>query len=345
MMNDITVIHVVKNASGTSAKFVEKKNYHSRLRSVTGYYSSRAGLFSAIRYFLFLKKLIDDHIRDHGKPDLVNVHICYKAGVGALYCKWRYGIKYLVSEQWTIFCPEAKPSFHDQPFVARWLMKKIYRNAFHSSAVSNYLAQSLVQRFAIRAPLRIPNVVDVNLFFPDSDKHEVFTFIHISVLNYQKSPEEIIDAVLLLKRKTSRSFRFIIYGPFKTGIAAKIKEAQLDDVIDYRTEVLQNVLAAEVRRCHSLVLYSRFETFGCVVIEAFAAGLPVIASDIPVMRELVQENITGIFAQLDQPATLAEKMLWMTENYDRFDAATIARKAKDFSFEQIGKMFDLWYLA
>ena len=353
MLNDITVIHVVKDYldKTTAKKTITKNQYTSypALTSIVGYYKSADGgalssFFSLIKYFRFQKQLIDDYIKANGKPDLVNVHISFKAGLGALYCKWRYGIKYIVSEQWTIFCPEAKPSFNDQGFIARRFINRIYKNSSRSSAVSKYLAQSLHDKFHIRFPEHIPNVVDINLFYPSVHKYDIFTFIHISVLNYQKSPDEIISAISMLKQMTTIPFQLIIYGPIIPELSLKIKNEALENHIQYRAEVMQDDLSPEVRKCHSLLLYSRFETFGCVVIEAFASGLPVIASDIPVMRELIQEKFTGTFVPIDDPRKLAEKMLWMMDNYENFDPELIAKHAREkYAFDKIAVAFDRLY--
>lgn len=351
LVNDITVIHVVKDHLNRtpSRQSIERVSYHPHLTAIVGYYKSTSllgrvsGLISLFKSFILQKRLIDQFIRQNGKPDLVNVHICFKAGLGALYCKWRYKLRYIVSEQWTIFCTEASPNFNDQSFVARWLMKTIYKNSSACSTVSHYLAKSIVNRFGVKLPVRIPNVVNHRLFYHSSEKKSLFTFIHVSVLNYQKSPFEIIEAIRLLREKTQVPFRFIIYGPDLPAISNRISENNLLDVVIYRSEVLQDVLAEQVRKCHSLVLYSRFETFGCVVIEAMAAGLPVIVSDIPVMRELVEEGVTGTFAPLEQPEMLAEKMLWIIQNYHLFDPAKIAEQTESYSFDHVGKMFDDLY--
>jgi glycosyltransferase involved in cell wall biosynthesis len=351
MLNDITVIHVVKDhlhkTTGSSTTVKSQDSLYPGLNVITGYYKSHGILgsfFSLLKYFLYQKKLVKEFVRLNGKPDVINVHISFKAALGALYCKWRYGVRYIVSEQWTIFCAEAKPSFQDQPFIVRWLIKKIYKNADSTTAVSKYLSQSLADRFQIQLPVQIPNVVNTDLFFPQEVKYEVFTFIHVSVLNYQKSPDEIIDAVALLRKKTAKPFQVIIYGPFIQHLADKIHHYSLSDCVSYRGEVMQNDLAAEVRKCHSMLLYSRFETFGCVVIEGMAAGLPVIVSDIPVMHELVNEKVNGVFVPLEDPELLGQKMLWMMENYKQFDINVISKSAKEkYSFRKISAEFDQLY--
>ncbi|MBL7698318.1 MAG: glycosyltransferase [Chitinophagaceae bacterium] len=351
LVNDITVIHVVKDHLNKtpSRQSIDSIEYHPHLTAIVGYYKSTSwlgplsGLLSTARFFILQKKLIDQFIRQNGKPDLINVHISFKAGMGALYCKWRYKLPYVVSEQWTIFCPEASPNYNDQSFVAKRLMKMIYKKSAACSAVSNYLATALVQKFQIKLPIRIPNVVNRQIFYPSYEKKPLFTFVHVSVLNYQKSPYDIIEAVRLAHEKSAVPFRFIIYGPYLEAIYERISENNLGEIVDYRTEVMQDELAEEVRKCHSLVLYSRFETFGCVVIEAMAAGLPVIVSDIPVMREIVDEGITGTFAPVGQPSILAEKMLWMMSNHHLFNEKALSAASESYSYERVGKMFDELY--
>jgi glycosyltransferase involved in cell wall biosynthesis len=353
LQNDITVIHVMRDEINTSTQrtVVEKKQYepYPALTAYMGYYSlgrsgSWSSFFSLLKYFRLQKQLIEKYISENGQPDLIHVHISFKAGLAALYCRWRYGIPYIISEQWTIFCPEAKPSLNDQPYIVRWFIRQIYKNASGSTAVSGYLADSLSKTFSISGPVKIANVVDANLFFPSKQKHDIFSFIHISVLNYQKSPEDIITAIELLRQKSQRSFQLIIYGPKLKSIADAITSRGLVQYIQYRGEVMQDELSAEVRKCHALLLYSKFETFGCVVIEAFASGLPVLVSDIPVMRELVHENVNGIFAPPGDPDMLAERMLWMMNNYQTFDAAEIAHAAANkYAFEKIGEEFNEVY--
>ena len=349
LLNDITVIYVKKDheqlTSGKTTIVEKEYKDHPSLKSITCYYKSFAGSLSLIKYLRLQQKLIAAYIRQNGKPDVINVHISFAAGLGALFAKWKYGIPYIVTEHSTIFCPEASPSFRDQSYAARLFIRIIIKQALRITAVSHYLAQSLAGRFQIPEPVRIPNVVDTSLFYPSHVKHEVFTFIHISVLNYQKSPDEIIDAVDLLKQKTGVLFRLIIYGPYIPHIDNKIKKQHLEDVIQYRQEVMQDELSAEVRKCHSLILYSRFETFGCVVIEAFASGLPVIVSDIPVMHELVTQQ-NGIFARIDNAEDLADKMLLMMEGYDRFDLKRVAEEAKEkYAFAVVARQFDELYAA
>jgi glycosyltransferase involved in cell wall biosynthesis len=53
-----------------------------------------------------------------------------------------------------------------------------------------------------------------------------------------------------------------------------------------------------------------YETFGLVAVEAFACGIPVIASRVGVMAEIVEDNRTGLHFTPGDPKDLAEKVEW-----------------------------------
>lgn len=351
LLNRITVLFVVKNSGNDPQNIiVEKKQENPFLTTIILYYKPLIRIrfleqfISGFQYFYFQNKLINEYFKQNGKPDLINVHISFKAGIAALYCKWRYNVNYVISEQWTIFCPEANPGFGDQNFISRWLIKLIYNSAAKVSTVSEYLGRSLHERFDIKECVRIPNVVDTKLFHPAQRSGRIFRFIHISLLNFQKNPGDIFKAVSLLHEKTSLPFELIVYGPLLPEWIELVNSYQLNSIIQFRGEVMQDILAAELRQCNALILYSRFETFGCVIIEAYASGVPVIVSNIDVMKEIVEENITGIFVSLDDPESLAQKMLWMMENNEQFDGVKLSQLAEEkYSYKKVAEQFASFY--
>ena len=69
-----------------------------------------------------------------------------------------------------------------------------------------------------------------------------------------------------------------------------------------------------------------YETFGYVAVECFANGVPVIASDIGVMSEIVTNGITGLHFTPGDPADLAEKVQWAWEHPDA--VAEMGRNAR-----------------
>jgi glycosyltransferase involved in cell wall biosynthesis len=102
-------------------------------------------------------------------------------------------------------------------------------------------------------------------------------------------------------------------------------------------------LADFVRQSLALVLYSSYETFGCVIIEANTCGIPVVVSDIPVFHETVTEGVNGIFVKPNDPVALAERMIEMIKTHSSFNSNTIAATSSKYRYEKVGKQFSDWY--
>ncbi len=70
-------------------------------------------------------------------------------------------------------------------------------------------------------------------------------------------------------------------------------------------------VAAEMARAVFLVMPSEwYETFGMTIIEAFCHGLPVIASRLGAMAEIVEDGVTGLHFAAGDPQDLAAKVRW-----------------------------------
>jgi glycosyltransferase involved in cell wall biosynthesis len=80
--------------------------------------------------------------------------------------------------------------------------------------------------------------------------------------------------------------------------------------IDHRTQFLGTKGAAEIaalmRGCELLVLPSREEPFGIVLIEAMACRTPVVASDVGGIPEIVEHERSGILVEPENPRALTE---------------------------------------
>ena len=77
-----------------------------------------------------------------------------------------------------------------------------------------------------------------------------------------------------------------------------------------------------------LVLASRAETYGMVVTEALAHGVPVIASDVGGVREALGHG-PGVLVPPDDPPALAEALRhWLTDERHRFELRAAARERR-----------------
>ena len=352
LKENVHVIYVMKDALAavTSGTLTETKT-EGGLKETLIYYHVRPMKFKWLEkllsfraYVRVYKNAVLQCLKEEGKPKLVQVYIAFKSGLIALWLKKRFGIAYVVSEQWTVYLPGAEPNFSSFSFFNRYLVKKIMRQAAGIMVVSDYLGQRLQQLFGVAKPVVIPNVVDEKLFFyTKANGLSANRFVHVSTLTFQKNPEAIIEAFSVLKQK-GYSFTLDVIGPQLPELAALVRNYGLEDDLFFRGEMPQAQLVKFVQNADALILYSRYETFGCVLIEANACGVPVIVSDISVLRENVKEGFNGIFAAAENGVALSGQIAYFIENKTQFNKEEIARyTAEKFNYARVGAQFEAWY--
>jgi glycosyltransferase involved in cell wall biosynthesis len=353
LYSNIQVIHVVRDTTGEVTKNVLVKEFKDgNLNEMIIYYYCREVIpgfpdkyFSFLKFKRVFKKAILRYIHKEGKPDLIHVHTGMKAGLLAMWVKRKFKIPYIVSEHWTGFLPEASDNFADLPGVIKKNWKKLIRGASGVSVVSSYLADKLSMSIRGQFPLVvIPNVVNTSVFFPDpQQKAGLAKFVHVSELNFQKDPDSILQAFAIVKN-SGASFCLDIFGTPRNEVKAIVNNLGLSDEVQFHGEVPQTELSRYFQQADALILYSRYETFGCVIIEANACGLPVIVSDIPVLNEIVKEGENGVLVRGNDPQALAEKLLFFIKGKVKFDPDNIAATAsKKYNYKEIGKRFYEWY--
>lgn len=352
LYNDIEVLFVEKDIEGVITKDLFKEvRLEGRLTEKIIYYHDRnarslAGkLLSNYKYHRTFTNEVKRYIKKNGLPDLVHVHIAMKAGLIAKWIKRKYKVPYVLSEHWSGYLSEATDQFSHYPLYYRYLNLRVIKNALAISTVSKYLGAQIQRLAQSKSALVIPNVVNTKLFYPGfpQKNNDPINFIHISTLSYHKNPEAILRAFSIVKKK-SFNFKLKIFGPSNDSLKDLAIQLGLQNEIIFHEEIPQSELANHLQKADALVLYSRYETFGCVIIEANACGVPVIVSDLEALKEIVQDGFNGLVVEENSTQKLAAKILWFIKNKESFNAAKISALAqKKYSYQTVGKQFDDWY--
>jgi glycosyltransferase involved in cell wall biosynthesis len=346
----IVVIHVIRDEEGKVTRSVKRtvKETEGLVEIVIYYYQRKLSLrlleklASYQKYKRLYKNEIIQVINDKGLPGLTHLHVALKAGIIARWISKKYGIPYILSEHWTIYLPDARPGF-DSLGLLRYRVKKILKDASKVVVVSKLLGEKLKSLISITDYYVIPNVVDVRVFYPEKIERSHPAFIHISGLNYQKNPEDLLNAFKIIHDK-GISFDLKIIGPDYKELRELSGRLGLQNRVLFLPEMPQEELAVHIRQSDALVLYSRYETFGCVLIEAFSCGVPVIVSDLPVFHENVVEGQNGVFARGGDPRSLAEKIEYFLGHCQLFHKSEISQMAKDkFNYDTVGRMISDLY--
>ena len=290
-------------------------------------------------------KMILQYKTKNGKIDLIHVHIALRAGWVALLHHFFYRTPYFITEQYSGYMPEAKPFKPGFGFWRTNALRIIFSRVSCFLPVSNALGHSFQQHFPIRHLQPIYNVVNMDIFKTDNNtpiKDGIPTFIHISTLTAQKNPEDMLRAFHTLKHEYLQAFLLQIVGPCRSDLKQLAQDLAIDDCIAWIPETTQQSLFKLIQHADALVLYSRFETFGCVNMEAIASGIPVVVSDLPVFREYLLEGINAFFAETENPKQLAATLHKCIETMP-FNSKSIAATAHDFSYQHIGaKLIEIY---
>lgn len=353
LYNNIVVIYVKKNPALSKGKVkMEERIYNENLRAWIYYYPSISkfsrflDLIYSNHWFLRLhKRGLRSFKKKYGKPYGVQVNVAMKVGIIALLWRRFRKMKYIVVEGWSLFLPEAKPTLKDKSWLFQFLSKKILKKATLLVTVSKHLG-AMICKNVVEVPYKVvPSVVDKTIFYPSitTPEHEIFRFIHISTLDNAKNIKEIL---LALKGILARNYQaeLIVHVPPNKELDELIHSMELGKNVTVKKEVQQKELAESIRSSDALILFSLYETFGNVVIEAQACGLPVITSDYPTFSETIEDGKNGIRAKGKSSKELCEAMIELINNKYKFDRNEISDTAlRRYSFDRIGKLLDEVY--
>lgn len=163
-------------------------------------------------------------------------------------------------------------------------------------------------------------------------------------LRPQKGHADLIDAFAQILSRTGAHLLLIGDGELRGALERQVREAGLERRVHFlgpRADLPDFYAAMDVYAQTSL-----FEGMPNAVMEAMAAGLPVVATDVDGTRELIRDGETGWLVPPGDPAALAVRLLALLENPDL--AARAGGAAKDylrsaFTVERMVEQFDAVY--
>lgn len=206
-------------------------------------------------------------------------------------------------------------------FITEWLAFRLPDTIISNS---EYTTERL-RAAGVRAEIvTIPLGVDVEVIqsvTPSAHKSDV---IFVGRLLSHKNVPLLLDAIVLVKKARPSVFLTIIGdGPERGNIKALISEKGLQDNVDLRGGTDSDVEKyARLRSSGVFVLPSEREGFGTVVIEANAAGVPVITVNCPnnAAKDLIEKGVNGVVAELTAE-DIAKNIIYVLENRDSFNPA------------------------
>lgn len=202
--------------------------------------------------------------------------------------------------------------------LLRPLVKLIYRFALRSPSGVTIFENDADRKYFLEAGLASPQSsfliegvgVDTDYYFPLPDPEGTPTVLMASRLLWDKGVGTFVEAARLLKQKTN--IRCVLVGETDPGNPASIKSATLNEWIEQGLIEWwgwQRDMRAVFAACHVVTLPSLGEGIPTVLLEAAACGRPIVATDVPGCRDVVQHGVNGLLVPPKDPQALAEAVL------------------------------------
>nr|WP_259121797.1 glycosyltransferase family 4 protein [Salinibacter ruber] len=264
------------------------------------------------------------------QPDIVNCH--FASFYVSYFCllKPLHGYRLVISTH-------GRDLAGGMSAMQRAVRPYLLRTADHVTAVSADLETQIKQEAGGRTrATTIPNGVDIEFWSAEEKskgKETNPTIINVGALRGVKGQDILLRAFpKILSAHPSTQLWFAGDGETRQDLEALASRLGVSDHVTFHgwcsTEKVRDLLQAATL----FVMPSRSEGFGIALVEAMAAGLPVVASNVGGVPDIVESGTSGILVPPDNAETLAEGILKILQDEEYGEElATIAReRAQDF---------------
>jgi teichuronic acid biosynthesis glycosyltransferase TuaC len=289
-------------------------------------------------YYAGVRRLIDRLRRDFAF-DLIHAHFTYPDGVVATQLGRRYGVPVIITEHipWDIW---------DQyPRVRQRAAQAVQQCSFHVS-VSESVRKSVEKYVGKRENLVvIPNAVDGSVFnFSPGRRRVENRILFVGAVRPIKGVDVLLKAMRLLADK-GRDANLVVVGEAfyeayrreEGRLRQMVKDLQLEERVQFIGKKAPAELSDYIQESSVLVLPSRAESFGMVLVEALACGTPVVATRCGGPEDIVSEKV-GVLAPPEDPHALARAIEHVLDRRADYDPAELRTHAlENFGLESVGR--------
>jgi N-acetyl-alpha-D-glucosaminyl L-malate synthase BshA len=220
------------------------------------------------------------------------------------------------------------------------------------TAVSHFLRDQARNEFEIEREM------DVVYNFIDPERHErpcpgciqprsspdEVTLMHISNFRPVKRVEDVVRVFARVRKQMPARLIMVGDGPTACTALQVALSLGVADSVQF-TGVVEEIEPV-LQQADLLLLPSQTESFGLVALEAMASGIPVIASDVGGLPEVVAHGETGYLApvgDVERMGDYAIQLLTDRDLHHRFAHASRERAAARFSYQQIVREYEQVY--
>lgn len=279
------------------------------------------------------------------QPQILQTFLFHANILGRMAGRWA-GVPHIVAG---LRVAERRSRFYG--WIDRWTNRWVDRNVCVSRAVADFCERE--SGLDPRKTVVIPNGVDLTTFQLAEPIHSsewgipesAPVVLTVARLEYQKGIDLLLDAAPQILESGPETHLVIIGdGVDRESLEARAKTSPVASRIHFlgrRSDVPRWMKRAQV-----MVLPSRWEGMPNVVLEAMAAGLVVVATDVEGVREILADNVNGRIVPPGSSQGLAEvtiELLRQSEISRKLGVVAQETVKKDFTIESMVRQYAQLY--
>lgn len=338
------VLFINKDVSGTVKNTEVRYNQLSKqvIEIIVLYPKSNVEFIDPVKsgiYFLnLLRKYATFIKRRWGPPILMHSYIVVKGGIEGLILSKRWGLPFILTENWTIYYPNDPGYLSKRGKGFKWAVHRVFGGVKYFLPVTNDLYRKTANLLKNVPYTVIPNVVDTETFnLHDKTISNNFRFVHISTMIYQKNPHGLLRGFkTVLEEHPHATLLMVGSHPaevkdYAAALGFTEKNVRFTGAVPYK-KVAEFLMSSD-----ALVLFSRYENLPCVILEALCCGVPVISTNVGGIAEVIDEH-NGILVEEGSEMQLMSAFSEMITRYPTFDREQIsANGISKYSYEAVGR--------
>ncbi|WP_263786151.1 N-acetyl-alpha-D-glucosaminyl L-malate synthase BshA [Salinibacter grassmerensis] len=222
------------------------------------------------------------------------------------------------------------------------------------TAVSDYLRQETYDHFEVSQDIEvIPNFIDTDRFVRQDKEHfkqalcpnGEKVIVHVSNFRPVKNTDQVVEVFHRLQNGTS-NVKLLLVGDGPDRVPTERKARELGVYDDIRFLGKQDPIEEILSIADVFLMPSGSETFGLAALEAMACEVPVVASDVGGLPELIVHGETGFLCPLDDVDAFTEHTRTLLHDEDQhaeMAAAARTRAVETFDIDHVVPLYEDYY--
>lgn len=296
-------------------------------------------------YDLALASTIVDTVQHTGPLDVLHVHYAVPHAISAYLARAMLGPKSFATVT-TLHGTDITIVGSDPAYatVTRFGIEQ----SDGVTAVSEGLRRETVAMFDLRRPIEvIPNFVDGDVFRPRAHASGAPPRLaHASNFRPVKRPLDVIRVFAAVRRSIPARLTLIGDGPERSAALDLARDLGVEDAIDYRGPL--QVPADDLAEADVFLLPSETESFGLSALESLSCEVPVVATRVGGLPEVVDHGETGYLQPVGDVDGMASAAIGLLEDRGkarRFGALGRVRALERFSRAAVVDRYVAYYAA